>query len=176
MTDTKLWKSDGFVTDDPWLIADKDAEVGGAETNARLALPLDRYLELADEMRQPDRIGVILSPSDDVSRLEPHLSSLALIAVTFPAFNDGRAFSQASLLRSRHGFKGEIRATGDVLIDQVPLMLRCGIDSFAVSNETAIKRLGENRLPGINSYYQPATKPARPAGTYSWRQTSEAAI
>ena len=92
-----------------------------------------------------------------------------MIAVTFPAFSDGRAYSQASLARSRYGYAGELRATGDVLIDQVPLMLRCGINSFAVSNPVAIRRLAEGRLPGIDSYYQPATQPARAAGTYSWR-------
>lgn len=172
MTEAKLWNSDGFVKDDAWRIVGEDEAIDGAEANARLILPLKRYLDLPKEQRQPDRVGVILSPADDVSRLEPALCSLALIAVTFPAFNDGRAYSQASLLRSRYGFDGEIRATGDILIDQVPLMLRCGIDNFAVTNPTAIKRLGENRLPGIDSYYQPASKPARQAGSYSWRHAS----
>lgn len=173
MSEAKLWKpEDGFVDDDAWRIVAEDESVESAEANARLLLPLQHYLDLPDQDRQPDRVGVIITPADDVARLEPHLSALALIAVTFPAFSDGRAYSQASLLRSRYGFDGEIRATGDVLIDQVPLMLRCGIDSFAVSNPTAIKRLGENRLPGIDSHYQPATRPARQAGSYRWRYAS----
>lgn len=173
MSEARLWKpEDGFVADDAWRIVAEDETVDSADTNTRLVLPLQRYLDLPDGHRQPDRLGVVLMPGDDVSRLEPVLSDLALIAVTFPAFNDGRAYSQASLLRSRYGFDGEIRATGDVLIDQVPLMLRCGIDSFAVTNPTAIKRLGQNRLPGIDSYYQPATRPARQAGPYRWRYAS----
>lgn len=173
MSEAQLWKPDGgFVADDAWRIVAQDEAVESAEANARLVLPLQRYLDLPDAQKQPDRIGVILAPADDVARLEPHLSALALIAVTFPAFSDGRAYSQASLLRSRYGFNGEIRATGDVLIDQVPLMLRCGIDSFAVTNPTAIQRLGENRLPGIDSYYQPAPRPARQAGSYRWRYAS----
>jgi uncharacterized protein (DUF934 family) len=97
---------------------------------------------------------------------------VALVAVAFPAFNDGRSFSHASLLRSRLGFAGEIRAVGDVLIDQIPLMLRCGIDSFAVTNATAIKRLSEGRLPGIDNHYQPTAKPSANTNSYSWRRVS----
>ena len=171
MTETRLWKADGFVPDDPWWIVDADADLNG-ETNERLVVPLARFLELAEADRRSDRIGVVLAPADDVAELEPYVSDLVLIAVTFPAFTDGRAYSQASLVRSRYGFAGELRATGDVLIDQVPLMLRCGIDSFAVTNPVAIRRLAEGRLPGIDAYYQPATQPARAAGTYSWRHAS----
>lgn len=171
MTETRLWKIDGFVADDPWKIVDAETDLD-SETNESLVVPLARFLELTESDRRSGRIGVVLAPEDDVSALEPYISDLALIAVTFPAFSDGRAYSQASLARSRYGYAGELRATGDVLIDQVPLMLRCGIDSFAVSNPVAIRRLAEDRLPGIDSYYQPATQPARAAGTYSWRHVS----
>lgn len=166
MSETKLWKKDGFVADDPWRVAGEDET---ADANAKLLLPLERYLELDDADRRPESTGVVVGPADDVSLLEPHLGRLGLIAVTFPAFNDGRAYSQASLLRDRLSFGGELRAIGDVLIDQIPLMLRCGIDSFAVTNETAIKRLTEGRLPGIDSYYQPAALPSRSTGSYAWR-------
>ena len=169
MTETRLWKTDGFVADDPWRVASDDDKPAVIESNARLLVPLADYLELSDDERRSENTGVVVSPDDDVSRLEPYLADLALIAVTFPAFNDGRAYSQASLLRSRLGFKGELRAIGDVLIDQVPLMLRCGIDSFAVSNATAIRRLSEGRLPDISAQYQPAATPSRTAGSYAWR-------
>jgi len=172
MTEARIWKTDGFVDNDPWQLIDADAPLNLSD-DRRLIVALERYLELSDEIRQhAGRIGVQVLPADDVSRLAPHLSDLPLIAVTFPAFNDGRAYSQASLLRARHGFRGEIRAVGDVLIDQVALMLRCGIDSFAVSNPVALKRLAEGRLPGIDTHYQPATKPARAVGTFSWRHAS----
>jgi len=62
-----------------------------------------------------------------------------------------------------------------VLIDQIPLMLRCGIDSFLVRNPTALGRLAKNRLPGIDTYYQPAAVPTRAAGGYSWRRTPDTA-
>lgn len=173
MSETRIWKTDGFAADDPWQVVGEEDIPQTIESNAKILLPLARYLELSDDLRRPGSTGVIVSPDDDVSRLEPHLEKLALIAVTFPAFNDGRAYSQASLLRSRLGFGGELRATGDVLIDQVPLMLRCGIDSFAVSDTTAIRRLAEGRLPGISAHYQPAATPSRAAGSYAWRHVQE---
>ncbi len=72
-------------------------------------------------------------PNDKAeSELAPYLSSLALIALEFPVFRDGRAFTQARLLRERHNFKGEIRATGDVLRDQFLFMVRAGFDAFEV--------------------------------------------
>lgn len=169
MTETKLWKTDGFVADDPWRIVDADDLPAEIAPETRLLVPLAQYLELSDAERQPETTGVVIAPDDDVSRLTPHLQNLAVIAVTFPAFNDGRAFSQASLLRSRLGFLGELRAVGDVLIDQIPLMLRCGVNAFAVSNATAIRRLVEGRLPGISAHYQPAATPSLAAGSYAWR-------
>ncbi len=168
----RLWTQDGFVEDDPWtIVTDEETVVDG---NAKQVLPLATYLELDDASRTR-AVGVLLGPADDVMDLEPFLDRLDLIAVTFPAFNDGRAFSQASLLRSRLDFQGDVRATGDVLIDQVPLMLRCGVTSFAVTNPTALKRLAEGRLPGIDAYYQPAAAPAKSAGKYSWRRAPGAA-
>lgn len=175
MIKAKLWTTDGFVSDDPWHIIAEDEPLPITDTNARLLVPLARHADLPEEARQSVTFGVVLQPDDDVMRLLPHLEDLALIAVTFPAFSDGRAYSQASLLRERLGFDGELRAVGDVLIDQVPLMLRCGIDSFAVSHETTIRRLAEGRLPGISAHYQPAATASRATGSFAWRRVQEPA-
>ncbi len=163
---TKIWNETGFVTDDPWVIESEEAKAG---SNEKAILGIDDFLARAAEVDEQG-FGVLVNPADDVRRLADHLDRIALVAVSFPAFNDGRAFSHASLLRSRLGFKGEVRAVGDVLIDQIPLMLRCGIDSFAVSNATALKRLSENRLPGIDNHYQPTARPSADAKSYSWRR------
>ncbi|MGJ7041945.1 uncharacterized protein (DUF934 family) [Shinella sp. BE166] len=160
---TKIWNEAGFVTDDPWILETEEVKAG---SNEKAVLGLDDFLAKTDETG----LGVLINPADDVRKLEGHLDRLALVAVAFPAFNDGRAFSHASLLRSRLGFTGEVRAVGDVLIDQIPLMLRCGIDSFAVTNATALKRLAENRLPGIENHYQPTARVSEDAGSYSWRR------
>lgn len=163
---TKIWNEAGFVTDDPWVIETEDAKAG---SNEKAILGLDDFLAKVSEGGETG-LGVLINPADDVRRLDGHLDRIALVAVAFPAFNDGRAFSHASLLRSRLAYAGEIRAVGDVLIDQIPLMLRCGIDSFAVSNATALKRLSENRLPGIENHYQPTARPSQEVGSYSWRR------
>ncbi len=160
---TKIWNESGFVADDPWIIETEEVQAG---SNEKAILGLDAFLAKTDGAG----LGVLINPADDVRRLEGHLDRLALVAVAFPAFNDGRAFSHASLLRSRLGFTGEVRAVGDVLIDQIPLMLRCGVDSFAVSNATALKRLAESRLPGIDNHYQPTARPSQDVGSYSWRR------
>ena len=79
--------------------------------------------------------GLVLMPTDDPLALTGRLDGLAMIAVEFAKFSDGRGYSLATLLRSRLGFKGEIRAVGDVLIDQLFAMARCGIDSFALRGD-----------------------------------------
>lgn len=163
---TKIWNESGFVTDDPWVIETEETKAG---SNEKVILGFDDFLAKASETDETG-FGVLVNPADDVRKLDGHLDRLALVAVAFPAFNDGRAFSHASLLRARLGFTGEVRAVGDVLIDQVPLMLRCGIDSFSVTNATALKRLAENRLPGIDNHYQPTAKPSTDVGSYSWRR------
>ena len=164
----KIWREPGFVENDPWVIETEEVKAGEGE---KPLLSLEELVAKADESNDVG-FGVLIKPADDVRKLEPYLYRLELVAVAFPAFNDGRAFSHASLLRDRLGYTNELRAVGDVLIDQVPLMLRCGIDSFAVTNATALKRLSEGRLPGIDNHYQPTARPSADAKSYSWRRVS----
>ncbi len=163
---TKIWRETGFVANDPWVI--ETDEVKATEEQKPL-LDLDVLIARAEASNDVG-LGVLIKPADDVTRLEPYLYRLEIVAVSFPAFSDGRAFSHASLLRQNLGYTNELRAVGDVLIDQIPLMLRVGIDSFAVTNETALKRLSENRLPGISHHYQPAARHAEAGKGYSWRR------
>lgn len=163
----RIWTEAGFVGDDPWVIETEERKAG---QNEKPILGLSAFLEKAEAGEQT--LGVLIAPADDVLALQPYLDRIALVALSFPAFNDGRAFSHASLLRARLGFGGEVRAVGDVLIDQVPHMLRCGITSFAVTNATALARLEEGRLPGIANHYQPTVRPAAQGATYSWRRVS----
>lgn len=156
-----IWTRNGVVDDDPWIST--DAEQGGAW------LPLAEALERAQDNAP---FGVVLKPADDVRALAPILDRLAIIALCFPAFSDGRAFSQAMLLRERLGYQGELRAIGTVLLDQVPLMLRVGFDSFEVEHAPTIERLVGKRLPGIDLHYQPSAAATQPAGGYSWRRTA----
>jgi len=118
----------------------------------------DGFARVADDAPVPDRVPVIVSaarfladaeawagregptgviwPNDRrVAELAPYLDRLALVALAFPSFKDGRAFSQARLIRERYGFRGELRATGQVLRDQFLFMLRAGFDAFEVTKD-----------------------------------------
>jgi uncharacterized protein (DUF934 family) len=102
-----------------------------------------------------ERVGVALAPDEAVEEIVDALADLDLVTLTFPKFNDGRAFSQARLLRERHGFIGEIRATGHVLRDLFLFMQRSGFDAVAVEDTRALTPwlAARRRFTG---YYQPA--------------------
>ena len=87
-----------------------------------------------------------MAAGESVAALGPHLARFALIALVFPKFSDGRSYSAARLLRERLGFKGELRAVGDVLHDQIQLMRRCGIDSFEVKHAPTRAAMDHSRL------------------------------
>ena len=87
-------------------------------------------------LRRAGKVGVIWPNNRDVDDLVPYLDRLAAVALVFPSFRDGRAYSQARLLRERHGFDGELRATGQVLRDQFVFMLRAGFDAFEVKKDS----------------------------------------
>lgn len=109
---------------------------------------------------QSNATAVRIEPSDDARALIPHLDRLALIEVSFPKYRDGRGYSAARILREA-GYKGELRAAGDVLVDQIAFMRRCGFDAFhadAELDEPAVER-ALNRYPQV---YQDAAD-ARPA-------------
>ncbi len=78
------------------------------------------------------KTGVTWPNNRDVDDLVPHLDRLAVVALVFPSFRDGRAYSQARLLRERFHYRGELRAIGQVLRDQFVFMLRAGFDAFDV--------------------------------------------
>ncbi|WP_294334350.1 DUF934 domain-containing protein [uncultured Sphingomonas sp.] len=79
---------------------------------------------------QSNATAVRIEAGEDARALLPYLDRIALVEVSFPSFRDGRGYSSARILREA-GYKGELRAQGDVLVDQIPLMRRCGFDSFA---------------------------------------------
>ncbi len=116
------------------------------------------------------RSAIEVAAGEAVDALVEHLPRLSLIALSFPKFSDGRAYSTARLLRERLGFSGELRAVGDVLADQIPLMRRCGITSFAVSHAPTRTALLAGRLAEMHHYYQPVPTAPRegPSGTRPW--------
>jgi len=119
-------------TADRWVNLDADAPL---PSEGDVILPLARFEAeggaLLDEGRS---VGVLIQPDQAVEGLAYDLPRLALVALAFPRFRDGRAYSSAVLLRSRFGFKGEVRAVGEVLCDQARDMVRCGFNGFAPSD------------------------------------------
>ena len=142
----KLIKNGAAATDTFTLLA-----LAEGETPETVALPAgDLIVPLAVwQARQAElagrAVGVALDPADDPAALKDDFAKLALIAVRFPKFADGRGYSTATLLRSRYGYTGELRAIGDVLIDQLFFYTRCGFDALALRDdknlESALARL-----------------------------------
>ena len=92
--------------------------------------PVDHPAVTVDSfVDQSNAAAVRIEPGDDARELLPHLGRLALVEVNFPAFGDGRGYSSARILREA-GYEGDLRAVGDVLVDQLAYMRRCGFDAF----------------------------------------------
>lgn len=127
-----LLRGDAVVADDDWLRIEAGTAVEALPAG-NLLVPLSLWLQHREGLAErPGPLGVWLASEDDPEALSDSLDTLALIAVEFPAFTDGRGYSTARILRERLGYRGELRAIGDVLRDQLFLMRRCGFDSFQI--------------------------------------------
>ncbi len=102
----------------------------------------------------PGASGLSLDNTEDVLQLGARLEGVQLIVLNFPKFTDGRAYSQARLLRERLGYRGELRATGAVFRDQLPFLLRCGFDSFESEQKGFAEALAKARTL-FSVVYQP---------------------
>jgi uncharacterized protein (DUF934 family) len=124
----------GKVADDIFVHLADDAELPEA---AAVLVSAARFLENPEDLlANTAKLGVIWPNNRDLDDLLPFLDRLAVVALVFPTFRDGRAYSQARLLRERYGYEGELRAAGQVLRDQFVFMLRAGFDAFEVRKES----------------------------------------
>jgi uncharacterized protein (DUF934 family) len=125
---------DSQIVNDEYVKVGPEDEIpeGGA-----ILLPADRFLaDPAGILSRQGPVGVIWPNNRDLDELVPHLPKISVVALVFPTFRDGRAYTQARLLRERHAYRGELRATGQVLRDQFIFMLRAGFDAFDVIKES----------------------------------------
>jgi len=130
-----LLKAGRFITD-TWQTLPDDAPV---PTSGRIIVGLARLLAEPVALEAfAGELGVRLEPAQRVEQLEAWLPRLALVALSFPVFSDGRAFSTARILRERYGFAGEVRAVGEILVDRYQFMRQCGFDSFEVTQERTL--------------------------------------
>jgi len=114
-----------------------------------------RFLEDPEALlRRGGKLGVIWPNNRNLDDLVPYLDRLAVVALVFPTFRDGRAYSQARLLRERYGYDGELRATGQVLRDQFVFMLRAGFDAFEVKKQADAEAFAET-VKRYSVFYQP---------------------
>ncbi len=164
----KLWK-DGAFQADSWQDWPQEDALGPLEPGADALVPLALFVADPEVfLARKGRLGVRVAPGEDVTVLASHLPNIALIALDFPRFTDGRNYSAARLLRQRLGYDGEIRAVSDVLADQIALMRRCGIDAYLVTHGPTQKALEAGRIAEVRHYYQPVSGTEIPAGSRPW--------
>ena len=146
-----LLKAGRFVADDWRALAEGEA----VPADGHILVPLKRLLAEAATLEAfAGGLGVRIEPGERVEQIEPWLGRLGLVALSFPSFADGRAFSTARILRERYRFTGEIRAVGDVQIDRFQFMRQCGFDAFEISPERAHQRWGRAEIE-MSLTYQP---------------------
>jgi uncharacterized protein (DUF934 family) len=151
----------GRVERDDWTIL-ATADDAAPLPAGPLAVPLATWqARRAELLARTDAIGVVLGPADDPAALAGDLPAMALVAVRFPKFTDGRGYSIAVLLRTRYRYAGELRAIGDVGRDQLAYLRRCGFDAFSLPpHRDAVDALAG--LAGISVRYQGAVDDAEP--------------
>ena len=124
-----------IIIRDTWIYIDDDTPL---PAEGKVIVSLKRWQserQLLIERQEP--LGIRLKSAEGAEKIADDLAHFDLIALEFPIFKDGRAYSTARLLRERYHYKGELRAVGEVLRDQLQFMLRCGFDAFEYAGKTA---------------------------------------
>lgn len=149
----------GAVVADPFVAVGEEAAVpdGGP-----VLVTADRLLaDPAALLARPAPVGVVWPNDKDVAELAPFLARLAVVALVFPSFRDGRAYSQARILRERYGFGGELRATGQVLRDQFVFLTRAGFDALNIAKDADADAFAA-ALARYSGFYQRIGAAGRP--------------
>ncbi|MEE9280662.1 MAG: DUF934 domain-containing protein [Myxococcota bacterium] len=143
---------DGKLVEDAFTPVANDAELPAADP---VVVSLARWRDQRDELIARGRaLGIRLRSDESPAQIAEDLPHFELVALEFPGFKDGRAYSYARLLRERYGFKGEVRAVGDVLLEQLLFMHRCGFDAFELESEHAVDDW-VTATSEISVWYQP---------------------
>ena len=165
-----VFRKTGFVLD------------GGVFVDADAALPKTAFFVSSARFRAEREallargrdVGIVLEPGDRLDDLVADLDGLGALAIRFPKFTDGRGCSLARLLRERHGWRGELRAIGEILWDQLEALCRCGFDTLEVDHEPTRRRLEQGERPALPVRYQPVGGgghlpiQGRPWATVAW--------
>jgi len=142
----------GKISADEWTHASAE---GDLPVQGNLIVPLARWAALRDALLARKKpAGIRLASNESPERIREDLGRFDLVALEFPVFRDGRAYSYARLLREQYGFRGELRAVGNVLYDQFSFMHRCGFDAYEVQKDSDAQRFAK-ALSEFTVRYQP---------------------
>ena len=126
----------GALVPESWQLLPKDTTLDGFPNSSDIIVPMALWLEHAHTLKARDGgLGIWLESDEEIEVVLEDLANFQVIALNFPSFTDGRHYSTARLLRDRYAYKGEVRAIGDVLRDQLFYLQRCGFDAFALRSD-----------------------------------------
>jgi uncharacterized protein (DUF934 family) len=147
---------DGVIQDNTWtLVAKTESGAAAVEVPAgQVLIPVAVWLAQKDQLQNRTDVGVWFDSDEGAELIGDDVNRFAVIGVNFPLFMDGRSFSTARLLRERYGFKGELRAVGNFIRDQLCYLRRCGVNAFAFANPEANLEDAVKSLEDFQEYYQ----------------------
>ena len=151
--------SQGVVAENNWTVLQMPVET---VPQGNILVPLKHWLENSTELdQQAGLVGVWLESDEEVEALMDDLAQLPVVALNFPKFVDGRGFSSARLLRDRYDYRGEIRAIGNVIQDQLFMLQRCGFSQFCLADEVNLEAAATS-LNDFSDSYQTGADQAEP--------------
>ena len=147
---------DGQIIEDNWtLIAKPESDASTINVpDGQVIVPLSVWIAQKPQLQTRNDIGVWLDSDEIAESIGEEANRFPVIGVNFPGFMDGRSFSTARLLRERYGFKGELRAVGNFIRDQLCYLRRCGVNAFAFANPDINLEVAVKSLDDFKEYYQ----------------------
>ena len=143
---------DGLLTEDPYT---NISAADSVPAEGAILVSLEQWLAQRQQLEsRPAPLGVILGSAQKPHEIADDIQHFDLIALDFPAFGDGRAYSYARLLRDQYQYQGELRAVGDVLLEQLHFMHRVGFNAFQINDDNAADAW-ETAAADLSVWYQP---------------------
>lgn len=152
--DMPIFRGHGFAPEE-WTMAADEAPL----PDGRAIVSKTRFIaERGALVGRNAPLGLVLRSGETLDGLEDDIERFALIVLDIPKYTDGRSYSTARLLRERYKYEGELRASGDVLRDQIMFLHRVGFDSFDVTHVGTIAALRDGKITLVRNHYQPAAR------------------
>jgi uncharacterized protein (DUF934 family) len=152
---------DGQVIDNPWQIIEANDEADQeALPSGDILVPLSMWLNNQSVLENHSgAVGLWINGDEEIEGIAQSIVTAPVIAINFPKFVDGRGFSVARLLRDRYGFKGELRAVGQIIRDQLFFLKRCGFNAFEFDSEIDLDNAAKSLADFSDAYQVAADQP-----------------